>query len=234
MNIRNIFRRMNRGLVLAGLLLIGLMVYLVAENIRFRSEVAVIEQTILDFAAETENLMVLPESAQKPGEPASDDVVEAKIAESEAVLRKYLSNNAVSRWSTAAYDRLSWGQRDCLVENQRTRAYITACHYSITEVKNIQKISPSLASADISFKMTVEAIGSASYLMLFTTEYNGGYYGYYSDVGYSVNQQIPADEEMPIDTETHNFSRQCSIEGVYLRKVDGAWKICEANNISWR
>ena len=250
MNARNFFRRVNRGLVLAGLLVVGLVIYLAAGAILFRAEIPAIEQMIHDYAAEAESLMILPQELQTPGKPAPEAAIEAKIKESEPILRKYLSDTTVNRWSWPVYRNVSNAQKHSLESNQGDCSYVTGCSYLITGVKKVRKISTNLAIADIEVKATVDTIGSPSYIMLFEQEYGSGFnyaqvypdkfqqfpghsYEYEDDEDEDEDDDDDEDAREKFDTESHTQTRHVTFQEVYLKKTDGVWRICETSGMWW-
>jgi len=87
----NLFRRINRGVLLAAVLLIGLILYLIIDNLSFAGEKDAIKDMLFDYAEAAETAMILPADVRKPGEKISEDIINKKINESKVALGKYLT-----------------------------------------------------------------------------------------------------------------------------------------------
>ena len=82
-------RRINRGIVLAIVLVIGLSCYLVVDNIAFKEEREAIKQVIENYTKDMETFLLLPEQYREIGVAVPDSVIEDKTKENNILIKKY-------------------------------------------------------------------------------------------------------------------------------------------------
>lgn len=216
MTIRNALHRVNRGIVLAVVLLLGLTGYLIYDNVRFASEKVAIGDMVTEFAKAAGDLNILPAGERIPGEQPSEAAVKKKLQESEVVLNKYLSD-----WIDygSAREIATRSIKEIFLTNADRRAYVTDCVYNIKSVKKIKKNGPSHAIADINVNVELKTIGKPMYFSLGGSQdtMNDGYYG-----GKPMQNEEDKDK---IDTKTYTYTWGFTLYDAQLVKVGGQWRI---------
>jgi len=228
LNIKTMMHRINRGIVLAAVLLIGLVSYLIVDSIMFSNERVEIKAMVAEYANLAEQLMILPESAQKPGQPALDDEVQAKIEESKFKLGQYLTSS-VSNRDISAFERVTMSLEHSFKSNQNLCAYVLECEFAIIDVKGLKKHGTNTATGDIVVKTTIKTIGSPDYIKLLWQQNVTDNHGYFSGTKDGGEEYGPE----TIDTEIHTMSNTVSFDDVVFKKVDGKWKIASTSQMSF-
>ena len=215
MTVKNIFRRMNRGIVLAAVLVLGLIGYLVFDAATFGDEKELIKTVVTQYADAAENLIILPESARIPGKPAPDDVIKAKIDQGKEILPQYLTYS-VSQY-TSALDMVSDALEHIFFNNNNTCAYVMDCDFEILAINGLKKRGTNTAVGDIVMKTTITTIGSPDYIKMF----------YWENVtdGNGFSNAILKDGNPEIDIETHTMSNEVTYKKAVFLKESGKWKI---------
>ncbi|MDR1892541.1 MAG: hypothetical protein LBQ48_05995 [Oscillospiraceae bacterium] len=222
MTAKNLLRRVNRGILLAVALIIGLIVWLAVDNARFTKEKDDITAMLDQYAVESASLMILPESDQNPGETVSATAVEKQLKDAQPVFDRFLTGGG--RYSSAN-ERAPMEMRNALESNAVSRTYVTGCEFKITKVGKLRKVASGYAQADISVDASFKIIGKPIAMILHNTWYtdeSGQWYG---------KGEMPAD--MTYDTEIRTLSQSVTFMDVLLRKVNGEWKIAESNGMNW-
>jgi len=236
---RNFFRRVNRGLVLAGILFIGLILYLAIGAAMFQSEIPVIEKMIHDYAEAAEDLMILPEEHQNPSVTVPMAVIDAKIKESEPILRQYLTDVKVTQWGRPALRTVATAQKDALESNRKARSFVTDAGFQITGVKRVRRVSSNLAIADIEVRTEIDTIGSPDYILFLQQEWGRGDWDHRGPDMMVVPEYPNADKatdtfsDSDAEAETGSITQRVTFRDVYLKKIDGTWKISETSGSWW-
>lgn len=226
MTIRNAIRRVNRGIVLAAVLVVGLTGYLVYDNARFESEKTAIKKMADEYAAAAGDLNILPAVERVPGVKPSDAAVNKKLQENQAVLGKYLTN-----WAeyNSAYIDATRNLEMVFTNNAERRAYVTDCVYSVTSIKNLKKNGPRHARAEINIKVEMKTIGKPMFFALIGAQN--------TDQGYYYGDPVKGNDNgsetgIEIDTKTYTYTWEFSLYNAQLEKTGGRWKIASTNGWS--
>ena len=219
MTIRNAMRRMNRGIVLAAVLLAGLTGYLIYDNARFDSEKTAIKTMVTEYAGAAGDLNILPAGERVPGSRPSEAAVRKKLEENKAVLNRYLTN-----WIdySSALDSAARSLEEMFKQNAEGCAYVTDCVYTVKPVKKIKKNGPRHALAEITVQVEAKTIGKPMLFTLSGSQSTGGwdYYG-------KPPKEETAGQE--IDTKTYSYTWEFTMYDVQLEKMNGRWKIAATN-----
>ena len=229
MTVKNLFRRVNRGIVLAAVLLVGLIGYLLFDAITFSTEKETIKAMVSEYADLAGQIMVLPENARIPGKPAPADAVKAKIEDGKLNLGQYLTNNT-DRRNTPMLDSVLTSLEYSFENNQHLCAYVLECDFTVIDVKGLKKHGADTATGDIVVKTAIKTIGSPDYIKLFWQQNVTDNMGFISAAKMDGEQ---SDTEEVIDEETHTMSNTVTFEDVVFKKDNGKWKIASASRMSF-
>ena len=232
---RNPLRRVNRGIVLAVILLVGLVGYLIYDGQAFDAERTAIKDMLTAYAQEAESMMVLPGDVNKPGEKIPSDAIAQKIESNKSILEKYLTSSISG--GSSAYSSVQFGLENAFNTNKDLCAYVSECKLEIVDVTGLKKIGTNMATCTITVRSNIKTIGKPLYMNLFRDE---SVDDELSDTpsgnnttpnGFSDNVRRQSLQQ-DIDTEPHTFTHETTIRNVYLKKTDGVWKVAEVNNNS--
>ncbi len=221
MTLRVVLRKINRGIILAVLLVIGLSIYLTIDNARFSSEKAAIQSFLEDYAKAAAQINVLPKEAQKPGQQPSEEAVQKHLDEGKKVLTRYLTSvsDYNSAWDNAIRDITS-----AAFQNAERCAYVTDCSIEIKTVKNITKNGPSHALADFAIHVKLKTIGSPIYFFMCSID----------DLQWQREGNPDIDRgSTEIDTSTYTYDFDFILSNIQLVKEKGQWKIAKFGGYSY-
>ncbi|MCL1917901.1 MAG: hypothetical protein FWG14_06240 [Peptococcaceae bacterium] len=226
---RNPLRRINRGIVLAGLLLAGLVIYLYCDGQAFGTEETAIKDMLTAYAEEAETMMVLPGDVNKPGEKIPSDAIAQKLESNKPILEKYLTGSISG--GSSAYSSAQFGLEDAFDNNKDLCAYVSECKFEI-DVTGLKKIGTNMAKGSITVRTHIKTLGKPLYLKLFRTAHVEEESANNNNIARNsltdTSFRPPADQE--IDTETHSYTQETTLRNVYFKKVDGIWKVAEVND----
>ena len=203
---KRFLRRMNRGIALAVVLVIGLVTFLVVDNIRFDKERDVIRTQITKLLEKGAGMNVFPAQYNEPGKEIPESAADEKVKQARAFLETYYTNTNDAQFFL-----------DCIETSLRERdpgtGIVYSEEYKLERVKSIHPQGSGYASARVEFTYHAEYAGTLDlYTVLGNT--NISYTGYYG-------------EEGPDDGDINRRMRltvRCE-SPVELVKVDGQWKI---------
>ena len=89
MTVKKFMKKLNRGLALALVLVIGLAIYIAVDETRFKKEKPQIVQTLNAYMADLGKVMNTPEEYQKLGEKMPEEALKQQEKELEEVLNRY-------------------------------------------------------------------------------------------------------------------------------------------------
>ena len=214
----NFLRRVNRGIVLAILLIIGLACYLIVDNIAFKDEREAIKQVLEDYAKDMGTFLLLPEQYREIGVSVPDSVVENKIKENNELVNKYFTseNSGNNRYNIFNIEESIANELKILLKNnQESRNKIKSYEAKITKVKSIAKNGTSLVSVEAVMDITTIATRGAEMFNVF-----------YSDGMYSKdNPEVT--EDMSFFTRSYEVTFECE-----MVKRNGTWKFSNSQGMS--
>ncbi len=198
-------KKLNRGVILAVVLLVGLVIYIVADNQMFKSEKPEIEQLVSDYVGEIAEINVAPEEYQVAGKAYTKEDSENRIEDYTNIIDKY--------WTTVdeSDNLLTWYSYKAEVKNAMEyllsspdNGYITSCTADVTDCK-INKDGPNSAVMTCTVRFIFTGTESCALIG------SGGI-----DYSYSYN-----------DANLDNM-RKCSVEQdckFMLQRTSDGWKI---------
>ena len=216
MKVKNVLRRVNRGIVLGILLIVGLSGYLVVDSIAFEGEREVIRDVIEGYMEELPSMILLPESYREIGTEIPDSVIDDKMKENGAILDKYFSTNAPMH---GGVDARRSAESDFLVgfrENQGNGGRISSYETDLVSVNRITKHGSSLVTVEVVYRVVATATTQA-YV----------YDGFLSVVNYSFGGMALDEEDMSFSTYTSEIT--CTYR---MTKQNGVWKFYGIENFS--
>ena len=86
---KTVLRKINRGIVLGVILLIGLVIFLVIDDQNFQRQQPEIQRMVEQYLQDVSEISIFPEQYQKIGEEVPVQVVEEKKKEVGDVLNRY-------------------------------------------------------------------------------------------------------------------------------------------------
>lgn len=214
MGLLNFFRRINRGIVLGIILVIGLSCYLAIDSIAFEDERETIKQVLEDYARDMEAFLLLPEKYREIGVNVPDPVIENKIKENNELVNKYFTSTTKS-YRRNMKESIAGELERMLKSNQESGNKIKSCEARLTKVKNITKHGSNLVTVEAVMDITTISTLEAETFHLF---HGGGTY-------YDNNLEIPAD--MSFLTRSYEITFTCE-----MVKRDGAWMFSNSEGMS--
>lgn len=145
-------KKINRGLVLAAVLIVGLIIYIVFDSHNFKSEKPQIEQTVMNFVQALDEQNITPEKYRENGKRYSEEDAKKRTDDFTQFLDKYWisaeSNNNGYDW--AVYKSDLKGDMKELIDG--ASGYITDFNAEIRDCK-ISKDGPNAALAECTVKI---------------------------------------------------------------------------------
>ena len=215
-------RRVNRGIVLAIVMLIGLSGYLTVDSLAFKDEREAIKQVLENYAEDMANMVLLPEQYREIGVSAPDSVIEEKNKKNKELVGKYFMNSTTGySWNWNIRDSVTSNLEEMHTYNQETGNKIKSYDAALNRIKNVTKHGSSLVTVEVIFNLSTTATQSAQIFRFF---YNDGGYYHYEKIG----SEEPA--EMTFSTQKTEMTFSCE-----MTKKDGVWKISNhEGGMSWR
>ncbi|MDD2361592.1 MAG: hypothetical protein PHH84_01340 [Oscillospiraceae bacterium] len=200
----NFLRRINRGIVLAIVLIIGLSCYLTVDGIAFKDEKEAIKQVLEDYAEDMESFLLLPEQYREIGTSVPDSVIENKIKENNNLISKYFINGNTGGWNMK--ESITQDLERKLKNNQETGNKVKSFDASLKRVKSITKHGASLVTVEAVMSLMSTATTEAELFHIFQ---GGGKY-YYENPDKS--------EDITFSTQSDEITFTCE-----MVKRNGAW-----------
>lgn len=208
---RSLLKKLNRGLLLAAVLLIGVTAYVVADTISFRQETDRIEQVIREYVEQSPQMAILPSPYNKLGSPADENAVRRKMAENEELLRKY--------WSFRTDDQ-DYNQGEAILAqvqgaleyNAKGLGAISSAKGIVQYVHSIREIGFGRAEVSFSYTGSVRYIGDVQWVLFTAGRQSTGANN--SVYFRSHSADVPEERISPTGDVT-----------AILIQVDGQWKI---------
>lgn len=200
-------KKINRGIVLAVILIIALVFYIINDYSNFKSEKGIIKQTITDFAEELYEFNVTPEKYQKLGYKFTDEEkIEYTDRFYELVDKYWCYNDKNTNYYYCTKSDYRNNIDSLLYHNDR--GYITETETSLSNF-TISKDGPNAAIVACTLKVVSVGTQDAA-----TIEPTG--FSFYND-GYN-NENKKIDDTLYKTVADY----QCSFQ---LIRKDGKWKI---------
>lgn len=154
---KKFLHKMNRGIVLFLILLIGFCVFVIIQTKNFQTEKQEIMKLCDEFCKETSEVLTTPQSCYKKSDKLTDE--QTKLLDEN--LQKYMSI-----WTTAdKIDSIEYYTganemekiiKEATEENALTNGYIESMLYTLGDDIYIQRMSDTYATANFSVKYTIK------------------------------------------------------------------------------
>jgi len=207
---KKIWKKMNRGVALAIILLVGLIIFFIIDNAVFAQEKPMLNEWLEEFLEETAKVNLLPEQYRVPGAEIPDDVIEAKTKEAKDFVDKYFTEYKSQYVSNSRKQQIIWLTDVMHEENRRMGNVIEDISFSLVNISGIQKQATNAVRISFTVNMIISASPSIRFLNL-TQPVRG----------FSYTHNSFTDEEI------QNMSSEFSMN-ITLFKINGEWKIAES------
>lgn len=202
------WKKMNRGILLGGIVFVGVGCYVVVDQHNFKSEKPEIESVVTEFVEGLESYNVTPEKYREKGKELSDADAEALKKDYWEFIDKYwvsTEENTNSVYYRADKTQMK-GQMATVIDNWKDD-HSESCDIEVRECK-VSKDGPGAAVAEIKVKYIVKGTPSTDFLTPNMTE----------SMDWWMDNDGSAEEIV------RTFS--CNAEYVvYLERTSDGWKI---------
>jgi hypothetical protein len=223
----NKLKRTNRGVILAGIALISLIIFVAADDAAFKKDSPVMHKQIDDYFARLAEISVNQQDMDVLRQKYTDLIDEIMIHPPELNMEPWY-------WRPDKSHVI--GQAEMF---NQSKGYVSNFTYRLQDV-NITKEGPGLAFIDVRYSMTVETKGGVTIVPVpggvRTFSYLGSYYGgkhwgpdwgYYDNVINSPTYPVEEDDE-DYDLELrYTMTGRLSIEA---KKQGGQWMFYSLND----
>ena len=203
-------KKLNRGLLLGGVLIVGLAGYIVFDRVSFKSNKTDIENAVRDYLTGMANENVgLDESKKEEFKKLIDD---------SWGYNRFFEDNFLFNYTTASDIKENI---DNLKEDGFKNGTITECRVDIDEIK-VSKAGPNLAQAEVSYVVTFKGKGDAALV------WSNYVYGSITDsfnVESSEGFNFDKNREKLKDIEYTGKMEYNDENVLYLELEGGKWKI---------
>lgn len=209
---KHLYKRINRGIVLGVVLLMGLAVFIWQDESNFQKETPAIQQTVTSYMDAVSKIntfdtqyqkigTTVPKSVQVEKQQAVTKVIDQYWVESEA-------NNVILK--SSLLDQV----KTMVTDNSKGAGYVQKFSVQINGKPTIQKDGPGSAKEEVQFNVVIEYAGSPSVLLgeyvTPVSQFSG-----YGKRGSSVTAADTTRKRYTLNMQTT----------VQLEKVGGTWKI---------
>ncbi|MEG0570062.1 MAG: hypothetical protein RR497_00270 [Oscillospiraceae bacterium] len=236
MNFKKIYKHINRGLVLAVVLLITTICYVIIGNLNFKKETDTIKGVVNNYAKESVTLSLLPDGANKVGATLTKEQAEKQIKAFDDILSKYWVGAEQSAFGNGGAN-VQFLKKD--FENsiksmigKPSKSEIKSVDIKIGELKNVSRDGEKGANVSFTFDVDVKSIGQPSvFIMVHHNNHLKGQPG--MDITISQNESIVAAPDKDTEEKIDMTEKTTRISGggvAKLHKSKGKWKIWEIGN----
>jgi len=208
---KNILKKINRGVVLAAILLIGLVIFFIIDNAVFAQEKPMLKEWLEEFLEETAKINLLPEQYRVPGVEIPDDVIEAKTKETKDFVDKYFTEYLPRYVSHSRKQNILWLTDFMHEENRNMNNIIEDLSFTLVNITGIQKQATNAVKISFTVNASISSTASARFLNITQPEWGFSY------------TMTPFENEEEIQQINSEFSMN-----ITLFKVNGKWKIAES------
>lgn len=244
MKLKTMLKHQNRGLMLALVILIGLMIYLIVDDETFEKNSPALEQLINDYYSEVLELNIIPqEYVDEDSGLITDDGLIYLESEYQEIIERYWTDKISNNYYNYAVSKDALMEeyfKSCISEYEKmpNPSPFTDIIYNLKNV-TIEKGGPNIAYIDCEYEITAEF--NAVYLdedvlsEELANEYkNGVSYSnaFFISPEYAENMAYYM-YDLNIESETEDYLVKYSLQGSDRFKatlVDGKWKIYGIGN----
>lgn len=222
---KKFLRRMNRGIALAIVLTIGLITFLVADNIGFSKQRVKIENITMEAISAFSGMNVLPEQYQSANIKLTDNIKNEKIASNKQIIEKYFtkdSQQSNNRYYTTI-DSVINTYTDSIKNLDNSVGFVTKETAEIARFISIKKLSYDYAKVSFEVNYIAEYYGAPNISFLESPLFD--YYQYSKDDFYGSEKT----EQIDI-TEHIRISGKFNVDMI-VSEDNGIWKIVSIPSI---
>lgn len=214
MRFLNFFRRVNRGIIMAIVLVIGLSCYLTVDGIAFKKERETVKQVVENYIKDMQSFLLLPEQYREIDVNVPDAVIENKIKENNALVGKYFANTSHRGWNMK--ESIAGDLEHMLRNNKASGNIVKSYDAKLVKVSKISKYGSNLVTVEASIETTTTATESAELFCVF----HGGF-GHF-DKAYSDNPV------KTFSTQSYEVSFTCD-----MVKQGDTWLFSNSEGMFW-
>lgn len=158
---KHFLKRVNRGIVLGAVLLIGLAVFIWQDELAFQKETPAIERTVTEYLETCAKANVFDASLQKIGAAMTQKQQSDKLQEFNKILDQYWSTgNEDQYWR---YNPLTERLKNTVSENAKGKGYIQKFTSKLDGTPEITKAGPGNAKVKVNYTLVFEYAGNPSF-----------------------------------------------------------------------
>ena len=209
---KKFLRKVNRGLVLGGVLIIGTTIYIIADLKNFEKEKPAVEQRVTEYTQAVAKFNITPEKYREYNITIGTEDSQKISADWQAIIDEYwIDKKILENDIFYAYDDKSYLEKSVnyYIENKQ-RGYVTDISIDLTDCK-IKKDGPNAA--------VMTCVANIYYVGLENS-------GFFSPGGYNIHYTY-FDSESPIEPKLMQttFSEEITF---FLEKKADDWKITKS------
>lgn len=214
---KRFFKRVNRGIVLAVVLLVGLAIFIWQDESSFQKETPAIEQTVTSYMEAVAKANIFDTNLQKIGATMTQAQQTDKLQEITKMINQYWTDSNAENGTPKSF--ILENVKDMVTQNSKGKGYIQKFTVKRNGTPTVKKSGPSNATATISYNVVIEYAGSPMYLFGWHTDSVSHFSGMEKD-----NSSSSAASTTP---KRYTMQTQMMVE---LEKVGGTWKIATIND----
>lgn len=211
---KHFLHKMNRGLFLGLVLLVGLTVFIVVDEIQFEGQRKEVQSTLEQYMQDISQISIFPEEYRIIGKPVPNTVVEEKKQKIDTVIEQYGIDAKTSEHTAS-----EWKQ---IVDfNAAGKGYVTDWKGSLEGRQQISKEGPGQVKVDMTYQVFVDFVGIARTNDLFSV----------ISMDRDLNQGNKGKNENP--DQEHRLSLREGRATFLMERRDGQWKWKEFQGSSY-
>jgi hypothetical protein len=207
---KHFFKRVNRGIVLGVVLLIGLAVFIWQDESNFQKETPAIEKTVTSYLDTLSKINTFNTSLQKIGATMTTEQQTAKLQEFTKTIDQYWAESNVQNRATKP--ELLMQMKEMVSQNSKGNGYIQKFTVRVNGTPTVKKTGPSNATARVDYTIVMEYAGSPYY-------FDGDFM---TSVSRFSGKADSAETKKDATLKRYNMGQNSSFE---LEKIGGTWKI---------
>ena len=238
---KNVYKRINRGLVLAGVLLVAFVIYVITDTMQFRKTKPLLKGMAADYMQALCEINVTPEAYRSLEElEKQPDYVKSLQDNLTGLLNQHWQSvDSIRNHMTYYYgmnrSEVEDGYSSTLKDPAGAYGYITKMTSALNPAEcSVTKCGVNTAQVIVSFDCVVQYVGNPCW---FTPAYTYNLFEIGGGAGYGSH--VMMDTENPKETDVQERSSDLmstSITVTYeftYQLVDGQWKIIYVDDYGW-
>lgn len=156
-------KKINRGVALGIIMLIGLIVFFIMDSAAFAKEEPELKDFLDEYLEECAKINLLPAQYREPGVSIPDEVIEAKTKEGKEFVEKYFTDYKRGNYYSDK-ENLLLTMGSVYKTNRDSKYAIKDFKYSLISISGIQKQSSNAVKIRFKANMTVSASPDAQFI----------------------------------------------------------------------